>query len=244
MYAECRHVFTSGRKCTHPMLKNSTFCYFHRNLHEQMHAPAPRPGTPFRLPLLEDAHGCRMAIQQVCWNMGDKRVTQKEAGTYLYGISLAMRLIPRRPAATRTPVRTLCYDNDGFEMAEAVDTCEPPQDCLTCKKHCHWYEYYEDEVEEIEEQMAEEEEEKRLAAIRAENPNSEELPENAKPDLSKPWKGKYDHEPPNIRALLEKIESDAYEEYKLRQEQQIRLKAKKDAESVTPPAPQTSGAPS
>src|SRR3954452_13165411 len=121
MYIECRHVLPSGRKCKDPHINDSQFCYRHRNLHERMYAPPARPGAPFRLPSLEDADGCLMAIQEVGWGMGDKRITQKEAGTYYYGISLAMRLFPRRARVTRQPVRALCYDNDAMEMAEAVE---------------------------------------------------------------------------------------------------------------------------
>jgi hypothetical protein len=134
MYAECRHVFASGRKCTHPQLHDSHFCYFHRNAHEIMHAPAARPGTPFRLPLLEDSSALLMAIQQVTSSLGAKTITQKEAGTYLYAINIAKGLLPRRPAMTRKPVRSLCYDNDGFELAEPVNTCEPPATASIARK--------------------------------------------------------------------------------------------------------------
>jgi len=215
MYAECRHVFASGRKCTHPQLHDSHFCYFHRNAHEIMHAPAPRPGTPFRLPLLEDSSALLMAIQQVTSSLGAKTITQKEAGTYLYAINIAKVLLPRRPAMTRKPVRSLCYDNDGFEMAEPVNTCEPPRDCLDCQKTrtCAWFEYFEDEVEELEQQMDEEEEEKRRAAQQAENPDADPSADDAKQtpaEKPKPWAGKYDHERPQVRALFEILEAEDY----------------------------------
>ena len=221
MYFECRHVYPSGRKCKLAHINDSDFCYSHRNFREHLYAPPARPGTPFRLPSLEDEDGCVMAIQQVSWAMGEKRVTQKEAGTYLYGISLAMRLLPRRRRATRTTVRALCYDSSGIEMAEAVEACDPPQDCLTCKKHCHWFDYYEDEVEELEEQKAEEE--------RQNNPDSAE-------NAGQP--GKYDHELPNIRALLENIDRKAEEQQRQREEQ-ARLKAAKQAQPEKPPQPDT-----
>lgn len=217
MYTECRHVFSSGRKCTEALVQNSTFCYRHRNLRERMYAPAPRPGTPFRIPLLEDAHGCYLGVQEVLWAMGEKRIPQKEASTYLYGINIAKSLLPKRPAATRKPVRTLCYDNDGFEMAEAVDACEPPRDCLTCPKTntCEWFEYYEDQVEELEEQMAEEEEEKRQAE---QGTQAESDTQNAQ----QPSKGKYDDELPNVRALLELIDRKAEAQQRAQQEEKAR----------------------
>ena len=217
MYVECRHVYPSGRKCKESHISGSDFCYRHRNIRERMYAPPPRPGTPFRLPSLEDADGCLMAVQEVAWAMGDKRITQKEAGTYLYAINIAKSLHPRRRAVTRKPVRSLCYDNDGIEMAEAVNACEPPQDCLTCQKHCHWFDYYEDEIEELEEQMAEEQEKKRLEALGL-------RPEEIAAQLQPP-KGKYDDMLPNVRAIYEDIDRQAEEnQRKLAQQQQPNLK--------------------
>jgi len=217
MYAECRHVLPAGLKCTAPRVGDSNFCYRHRNLHERMCAPAPRPGTPFRLPSLEDSHGCLIAIQEVAWAMGDKRISLKEAGMYFHAVNISKSLLPRRPAVTRKPVRTLCYDNDGFEMAEAVDACEPPRDCLTCPKTntCEWFEYYEDQVEELEEQMAEEEEEKRQAEQGAQ---AESDTQNAQ----QPSKGKYDDELPNVRALLELIDRKAEAQQRAQQEEKAR----------------------
>ena len=216
MYAECRHVLPAGLKCTLPQVADSPFCYRHRNLHERMCAPAPRPGTPFRLPSLEDSHGCLNAIQEVAWAMGDKRISLKEAGMYFHAINISKSLLPRRPSVTRKPVRTLCYDNDGFEMAEAVDACEPPRDCLTCPKTntCEWFEYYEDQVEELEEQMAEEEEEKRQAELGTEAP--------ATP------KGKYDDELPNVRALLELMDRKAEAEAQERAQQEEKARVDKE----------------
>ena len=217
MYAECRHVLPAGLKCTAPRVGDSNFCYRHRNLHERMCAPAPRPGTPFRLPSLEDSHGCLIAIQEVAWAMGDKRISLKEAGMYFHAVNISKSLLPRRPAVTRKPVRTLCYDNDGFEMAEAVDACEPPRDCLTCPKTntCEWFEYYEDQVEELEEQLAEEEEEKRQAE---QGTQAESDTQNAQ----QPSKGKYDDELPNVRALLELIDRKAEAQQRAQQEEKAR----------------------
>ena len=213
MYVECRHVFSSGLKCTEALLRDSQFCYRHRNLHERMYAPPARPGTPFRMPLLEDSHGCVIGVQETLWAMGERRITQKEASTYLYGVTIIKSLLPKHPAATRKPVRSLCYDDAGFEMAEAVNACEPPRDCVTCEKLCDWYDYYEDEVEEIEQQIAEEEEQKKLEAWKAENPGVEPPPELQPPaEPDRPWKGKYDHESPAVKAICEIIEEREYKE--------------------------------
>ena len=239
MYTECRHVFSSGRKCTEAMVQHSVFCYRHRNLQERKHAPAPRPGTPFRMPLLEDEYGCYLGVQETLWALGEKRITQKEAGTYLYGVNIAKSLLPRRPAATRKPVRSLCYDNDGFEMAEPVNTCEPPRDCLTCQKYCDLFEYYEDEVKELEEQIAAEEEQKRLEAQKAASgqPEAAEAltPGSEATDQPAPRKGKYDHELPNVRRLFEIIERKAEIAQEFA-EKQARQKAEHEATCLKAPA--------
>jgi len=39
MYNECRHIFTSGRKCQSPALKAEDFCYFH---HKSRRRPLPQ----------------------------------------------------------------------------------------------------------------------------------------------------------------------------------------------------------
>ena len=239
MYSECRHVLPSGRKCTHELLQNSTFCYKHRYLHELMFAPPARPGTPFRMPLLEDADGCMMGLQQVCWAMGDKRITQKEAGTYLYAITIAKSLIPRRPAVSRKPVRALCYDNDGFEMAEPVQACEPPRDCLSCQKTatCRDFEYYEDEVEELQQALAEEEQKNLQQAQgsgQAGNP-ADPSQTGQQSTAEKPTFGPLDprdpsyDDMPNIRALLHVLERKNNEAEQLQAEQQARIQARKEA---------------
>jgi hypothetical protein len=169
MHQECRHVYPAGFKCTVDQLQDSHFCYFHRNFEQRLYAPPTRPGTPFRMPSLEDAHGCLTGIQEVTWALGEKRITQKESGTYLYAVNLAMRLLPRIRSVSRKPVRALNYDSCGTELAEPVRTCDPPHDCLTCEKHCPWFAYYKPQVEELveeieEEREQEEQEQKELAA--------------------------------------------------------------------------------
>ncbi|MBS1802746.1 MAG: hypothetical protein JST28_05235 [Acidobacteria bacterium] len=213
MYIECRHITPAGFKCTVPRIDDDRFCFDHRNLHNLMPAPQPAPGTPFRMPLLEDASGLRIALQEVSWAMGDKRITQREAGIYLRVITIAKGLLPRHPDVTTKPVRSLCYDNDGFEMGEAVTNCDPPRDCVTCENPCDWFPYYEDEVEEIEQQIAEEEQQKKLESWKAENPGVEPPPDlQPAPEPDRPWKGKYDNEDPAVRAICEFIEEKEYKE--------------------------------
>jgi hypothetical protein len=72
MYNECRHIFTSGRKCQSPALKAEDFCYFH---HKSRRRPLPQnqPYEPYTEPTeialnlspLEDADAIQLAISDV-----------------------------------------------------------------------------------------------------------------------------------------------------------------------------------
>lgn len=223
MYNECRYVLPSGLKCTDGQLQHSNFCYYHRNFHEQMHAVPPRPGTPFRLPSLEDACGCRFAIQQVCWGMGEKRIPPNEANIYLRAIGLTMRLFPRRPRVSRKPVRVLHYDDQGMEMAEPATHCEPPRDCVDCETPCRWFEYYEKQVKETEKKMAEEKEQKEQPATASSTAGSSA--NQASPE--QPRNHKYDNELPNVRALMLDMDRKAEHENKIEDERLARIEANK-----------------
>ena len=49
MYNECRHIFTSGKKCQSPALKDQNFCYFHSNTRKRP-TPANQPYDPYSEP--------------------------------------------------------------------------------------------------------------------------------------------------------------------------------------------------
>ena len=158
MITECRHVLASGKKCQAVSVTNSSFCFFHRNQRLRQDTPV-RPGTPFILPTLEDAHSALNAVNDVFHAMGEGRLKRAEAGTYLYGIQIAARLIMRIDQTSIKPVRNLCYDNYGTELGEETSICEPPEDCLKCTRRdsCEDFEDYEEEVAELEQQLAEQE---------------------------------------------------------------------------------------
>src|SRR5277367_2135505 len=72
MYQECRHIFTSGKKCQSPALKEQPFCYFHSNTRKQPR-PANTPYDPYidpkdttlDLPSLEEADAIQLALSDV-----------------------------------------------------------------------------------------------------------------------------------------------------------------------------------
>ena len=46
MYNECRHIFTGGRKCQSPALREQNFCYFHANT-RKCPTPKNQPYDPY-----------------------------------------------------------------------------------------------------------------------------------------------------------------------------------------------------
>jgi hypothetical protein len=134
MYNECCHVQSSGQKCHSAALRHSIFCYFHRNVRERAEAPPPRQGAPFVIPFIEDSRGILIAVNEVFRAMGERRITRSEASSYFNGIQIAAKVIARIEGKTWEPVRTLEYDNDGFEQAEQKTSCDPFLDCLNCDR--------------------------------------------------------------------------------------------------------------
>jgi hypothetical protein len=132
MFIECRHIPTSGQKCKSPQVRNTGFCYFHRNTRQR--AQVPSPLTPFILPFIEDSRGVLIAINEVFRAMGENRISRSEASTYFNGIQIAARVIARIEKTVWEPVRALEYDNDGIEQGEQKTACEPLLDCVKCDR--------------------------------------------------------------------------------------------------------------
>ena len=133
MFQECRHVLASGQKCKSPAVRNSDFCYHHRNQHDRRNAQ-PRAGARFVLPVLEDDHSLLNAVNEVCAAMSSGQLKRSEAGSYLYAINIAARLVARIAAADIDPVRALEYDDYGSELAPKMTGCDLVQDCFECQR--------------------------------------------------------------------------------------------------------------
>lgn len=93
MYNECRHIFTSGRKCHSPALRDLDFCYFHSNT-RQRPAPAKQPYVPpldhaLELTPLEDADAIQLAISEVVLALAANSIDTKRARALFYGLQIA-----------------------------------------------------------------------------------------------------------------------------------------------------------
>lgn len=88
----CQHVKANGQTCGSPALRNGPFCYFHeiwrcRPL-GMPHQPEPN-GAVYKLPLLEDANGVQMALQQVLDSILANKMDLRRAQILLYGLHTA-----------------------------------------------------------------------------------------------------------------------------------------------------------
>jgi len=162
MFIECRHILPSGLKCKAPALRNRPFCYFHSGLRRFSSGAASVEKEPLILPSLEDLNGIQIALMEVLAAFSHTRIDRRQAGMYLYGLQIATQ-IAMKTSTHENPsaVRSITCDELGEDLAEEATTCEPPRDCLQCSSRdtCRIFEKYEDEVEELEQQLAEEEEE-------------------------------------------------------------------------------------
>ena len=96
MYNQCRHIFTSGKKCQSPALKNQgkdqDFCYFHQASRQRSNT-SRRSGQPstlvHHLPPLEDADAIQLAISDVVLALAANRIDPRRAQILIYGLQVA-----------------------------------------------------------------------------------------------------------------------------------------------------------
>ena len=154
MFVECRHILTSGHKCKSPALRGKSFCHFH--VADRRYATTSTALVdPLMLPTIEDAAGVQIAINQVFRSLATRRIDRRMAGVYFYGLQIAARLASKSDKKPSETVREICEDAEGYTLAPEKSTCEPPADCISCRRRtfCENFEYYEDEVEELEERQ-------------------------------------------------------------------------------------------
>lgn len=104
----CQHLKANGVRCGSPAMREYLYCYFHQLWRAQAEAQPYRPDPNaflYKLPLLEDANGVQLAIQQVLDAVVAGRLDLKSAHTLLYGLQTAsanVRLTSFDPASRRS----------------------------------------------------------------------------------------------------------------------------------------------
>jgi hypothetical protein len=157
MYNECRHIFTSGRKCQSPALKDENFCYFHNNRRkhpspkDEAYEPYIAPqDTALALTALEDADAIQLALSDVVLALAANRIDSRCARILIYGLQVASQNHHRRVPHVR-----------GAEGAANVGL----QDAAAIVRETH------------------EHEDGTLIAPPKQTPDPEEIPEKRRPSL-------------------------------------------------------------
>ena len=108
----CQHIRANGLRCGSPAMREYLYCYFHQLWRAQAEYQPFRPDPNaflYKLPLLEDANGVQLAIQQVLDAVVAGRLDLKSAHTLLYGLQTAsanVRLTSFDPAGRRSEMPT------------------------------------------------------------------------------------------------------------------------------------------
>ena len=140
MYQECRHIFTSGKKCQSPALKEQPFCYFHSNTRKQPR-PANTPYDPYidpkdttlDLPSLEEADAIQLALSDVILALAANRIDPRRARILIYGLQVASQnnrhraAIAAKEEAPAQTVREIHRHEDGTQIGPEQQSPDPEE---------------------------------------------------------------------------------------------------------------------
>jgi len=140
MYNECRHIFTSGKKCQSPALRDQNFCYFHSNTRRRP-TPGNQPYDPYTEPKetalalapLEDADAIQLALSEVVLALAANRIDPRRARILIYGLQVASQnnrhraAIAAKEAAIEQTVREAHEHEDGTLIGPEKQSPEPEE---------------------------------------------------------------------------------------------------------------------
>jgi hypothetical protein len=94
---QCRHIFTDGRRCASPCLRQEEFCYYHHTTRRPVADPRQRRNrrSTFDLPHPEDRTAIQSSIGEVLRRIARNEIDPKRAGLLLYGLQIASINLPR-----------------------------------------------------------------------------------------------------------------------------------------------------
>src|SRR5271168_3006584 len=100
---KCRHIFTDGRRCASPSLRQENFCYFHHTTRKPITpetTQARRRTTArlneFHLPLPEDRSAIQASIGIILQKIATNDLDPRRAGLLLYGLQIASLNLPKQ----------------------------------------------------------------------------------------------------------------------------------------------------
>jgi hypothetical protein len=103
---QCRHIFTDGRRCASPCLRQEEFCYYHHTTRRPVANPRQRRSrrSTFDLPLPEDRSAIQSSIGEVLRRIASNDIDPRRAGLLLYGLQIASLNLPKpQPTAKAVP---------------------------------------------------------------------------------------------------------------------------------------------
>ncbi len=159
MFNECRHILTNGHKCKAAALRGKAFCYYHTA--DRRYATTSTAAVdPLLIPPIEDTGGVQVAINQVFRALASRRLDRRQAGVYFYGLQIAARLARKSDEKPSESVRETCEDPEGYTLAPPKFTCEPPADCINCRRRtfCEDFPLYKRKAEKLEARLQAEQE--------------------------------------------------------------------------------------
>lgn len=144
---QCRHLFTDGRRCGSPCLRNEDFCYYHHTTRgaaantygsrRMSRVPHPlgvphsrRNGVggvvmdePLSLPLPEDRSAIQLSIGLILQHLATGSLEPRRAGILLYGLQIASSNLPKPdPKARPTePVDEIIHHPTHGPLAPAAE---------------------------------------------------------------------------------------------------------------------------
>jgi hypothetical protein len=110
---QCRHIFTDGRRCASPCLRQEEFCYYHHTTRKPVANPKQRRSrsSTFHLPLPEDRSAIQASIGEVLQRIAANDIDPRRAGLLLYGLQIASLNLPKQQNTQRKarpePVETV-----------------------------------------------------------------------------------------------------------------------------------------
>ena len=128
---QCRHIFTDGRRCLSPGLRNEEFCYYHhtsRRPVQNLNTRRKRMST-FTLPNPEDRSAIQQTIGEVLRRIASNDIDPRRAGLLLYGCQIASLNLPRTdtptpPAKTEAQIDELTVDPTLGHLAPRTEFSE------------------------------------------------------------------------------------------------------------------------